>query len=317
LDIQSGYQLKVSGNQQINISGAYPENKTLNYENAGWFLIPVLSECNSNIQELFAELTEDILIVKEVAGVRLYWPGVFQNLYQLEPGKSYIAGFVSPLSFTYPECAAMKSVYVEKKSGYSIIMNNMLPNPSSASLVIASSATQHLKKGDIISIQNTDNFALAEIEVENPDEAVGLQIFENDETTMAKDGFDQGDKMIIKVMRDGKAFDTKVVCNPHSDDLNFRKNGLIQVESLDFTNTVDVDADVSNMIFYPNPAKNILYFAWVNQQTPIKIYTAQGELVFDDQIDTPMLDVTFLSSGMYYVNIYQNQLPVVKKFIKQ
>ncbi len=38
------------------------------------------------------------------------WPGVFQNLMMLEPGKAYTSKFTEAVSFTYPDCGGMKGI---------------------------------------------------------------------------------------------------------------------------------------------------------------------------------------------------------------
>ncbi len=103
-DSKSGYMLKVDGDQQIVIEGTYIADKTLTFDEAGWYLIPVLSNCNVSVNELFEDVVDDLAIIKEVAGIGIYWPGVVQTLYSLEPGKSYLVKFDGPVSVTFPEC---------------------------------------------------------------------------------------------------------------------------------------------------------------------------------------------------------------------
>jgi len=103
-DPQSGYMVKVDGDQELVIEGTFFANKTLSLDEAGWYLIPVLSNCNVSVNELFEDVLDDLVIIKDVAGTAVYWPGVVQTLYSLEPGKSYLVKFSNPVSFTFPEC---------------------------------------------------------------------------------------------------------------------------------------------------------------------------------------------------------------------
>jgi len=100
----SGYLIKLVGDQQISIQGTVVTDLSLDFEQAGWYLIPVLSKCNVNIENLFSEAIEQVDVLKEVAGTGVYWPGVVQTLETLEPGKAYLIKLNGPASFTFPDC---------------------------------------------------------------------------------------------------------------------------------------------------------------------------------------------------------------------
>ena len=104
-DTQSGYMVKLNGDQELVIEGTFFANKTLALDEAGWYLIPVLSKCSVSVNELLENILDDLVIIKDVAGTAVYWPGLVQTLYSLEPGKSYLVKFSSPVSFTFPECS--------------------------------------------------------------------------------------------------------------------------------------------------------------------------------------------------------------------
>jgi len=103
-DTQSGYMVKLNGDQELVIEGTFFANKTLALDEAGWYLIPVLSKCSVSVNELLENILDDLVIIKDVAGTAVYWPGLVQTLYSLEPGKSYLVKFSNPVSFTFPEC---------------------------------------------------------------------------------------------------------------------------------------------------------------------------------------------------------------------
>lgn len=98
----SGYAIKVTDEVELTISGTRETNLTLNLEQ-GWNLIPVLSDCNVQITELF--LGTQPTLIKEVAGNNLYWPefGIV-SLVELKPGKSYFVFLESAAQITFPAC---------------------------------------------------------------------------------------------------------------------------------------------------------------------------------------------------------------------
>ncbi len=85
----SGYSVKMENVSQIVFSGTTPEEKSVNLTE-GWNIIPVLSDVPLSIDSLFSDIIIETVIVKEVAGWRVYWPemNIF-SLQELEPGKAY------------------------------------------------------------------------------------------------------------------------------------------------------------------------------------------------------------------------------------
>jgi len=99
-DSHTGYIIKVSNEIELTITGSAQSNTTVDLFE-GWNLIPVLTESNVNVAELFAGL--DLIMVKDVAGTGIYWP--YHNVNTLEyltPGKSYFVSMGSSGSITFP-----------------------------------------------------------------------------------------------------------------------------------------------------------------------------------------------------------------------
>jgi len=103
-DNHEGFKIKVENAVELQISGWCDADKQLSLH-PGWNLVPVLSECPQPVLTLFDEIIEEIMIIKEVAGMKIYWPEMNVNtLYSLEPGKSYFVLSNSAVSFTFPDC---------------------------------------------------------------------------------------------------------------------------------------------------------------------------------------------------------------------
>ncbi len=101
-EIETGYMVKFSQSSSLELEGNIITDKTLSLE-AGWNLIPVISSCNVNVTTLFAET--DVVLVKEVAGIKLYWPDLGINtLSELLPGKAYLVLLTSAVTVTFPDC---------------------------------------------------------------------------------------------------------------------------------------------------------------------------------------------------------------------
>ena len=316
-DFQAGYQMKVVGDHQITITGNSPASKSLSYDTPGWYLIPVLNSCGVAPDELFADMIDDVVIIKEVAGVRLYWPGIFQNLFTLEPGKSYTASFANAVTFTFPDCDKQSILPHPAADVFDVRMTEMKPSAASHILAFDAGATAGLLPGDVLMLYTDSGFDLAEVTVQKPGNTLALPVFMDDQLSAEKDGFQNGDQLKIAIKRNDVFVETEIETDGNYGSLNMTPNGISLVKSLNYNTTILDDASGIILQFYPNPSKNILYFHGVNEKARVQIFSSAGSLIFDNQIDNSQLDVAPYQPGIYYVYIYQDDMSVVKKFIKQ
>lgn len=101
-DYKQGYFIKTANASQLHFSGLSIEDKSITLTD-GWNLIPVLSECPVEIEELFAG--SGLVMVKQIAGNQLYWPGyeIF-TLTNLQPGSAYFVLMNEEAVITFPDC---------------------------------------------------------------------------------------------------------------------------------------------------------------------------------------------------------------------
>ena len=107
-DTHEGYKIKVDENVGLTVAGPWTTNKTVQL-NTGWNIIPVLSSCDVNVEDLFAGL--DVVLVKEIAGNLLWWPDYgIGSLDFLLSGRAYFVLMGSGGEITYPECGSLKNL---------------------------------------------------------------------------------------------------------------------------------------------------------------------------------------------------------------
>jgi PKD repeat protein len=100
---QSGYLIKMSEATTFTIAGEPLQNKTIFLKN-GWNILPVLSTEPLAVATIHSVLTDNLILIKEVAGFELYWPDhAIQSLIHLHPGKSYYLLMQEDVSFTFPQ----------------------------------------------------------------------------------------------------------------------------------------------------------------------------------------------------------------------
>ncbi|HNY60122.1 MAG TPA: hypothetical protein PKG86_07425 [Bacteroidales bacterium] len=88
-DSQSAYQIKVVEDVTLTVIGYYEEDKTL-FLSEGWNLIPVISAEPVAVADLFNDVYNHLILVKEVAGTDIFWPIYSINsISHLQPGKAY------------------------------------------------------------------------------------------------------------------------------------------------------------------------------------------------------------------------------------
>ena len=316
-DYQSGYQIKVDGDQQITIAGNSPASKTLTYESPGWYLIPVLNACGVAPETLFSGMIDDLEIIKEVAGLRLFWPGVFQNLFELEPGKSYAARFADAASFTFPECNKTVSAENNDSQGFEMQLLDMKATRASHIIAFEPGATGLLKPGDRIRITAGQEFEFAEVVIHEPGIPVAIPVFADDQSTRQKDGFRPNEKPDIRILRGDRCMEATAVFDEKFDGPNLKINGMSLVNSLKFNNE-ELDGNIGVSIsFYPNPSHDILYFRGVEDGTRVKISTIAGTLILNRPINNQRLEIPDLTRGVYFLHIYQGNHSFVKKIVKQ
>lgn len=123
-----------------------------------------------------------------------------------------------------------------------------------------------------------------------------------DEKTVTFDGYSGTDNYIVFKYNAATTFNSLYI-----DNFVYEDNPSLSTSDFDFNNKVKI---------FPNPVKNILSVKGQNIKA-IKILTVNGRIVLSQISDLNTVDVSGLSSGMYFINIETNNgSRVVKKFIK-
>lgn len=99
---QSAYKIKVAQEVTLTIAGLPEHNKTLQLVE-GWNLIPVISENPVDVLSLFGSLGNDVIVIKGIADIGVYWPQFDINtLVTLQSGKAYFVKMAAPGVITFP-----------------------------------------------------------------------------------------------------------------------------------------------------------------------------------------------------------------------
>lgn len=88
-DDGAGYMIKMAQEAQIPFIGT--KNPDNDFQlTSGWQILPVLTNCPLSVEELQNQLGSNLVMVKEIAGWRVFWPAMgISTLETLEPGRAY------------------------------------------------------------------------------------------------------------------------------------------------------------------------------------------------------------------------------------
>lgn len=114
--------------------------------------------------------------------------------------------------------------------------------------------------------------------------------------------------------------ETAIITFPTEDLLVITQNGteteisLPEVRKITFSNVLgNNEESASSLSILPNPAHDKIAISGINSPSPMTIYSAEGKKIMNSTIyDGQTIDISTLHSGLYYVNINNKNLKLIK-----
>ena len=329
-DVQEGYSVKVEENLELTMEGYLADDLQISL-NQGWNQVPVLTPCETSIPELFNTMPE-IIAVKEVAGIKLFWPDFnIVTLTHLVPGQSYWILVGESTGFTYPDC--LENNYVPGFSTQipiSTPWNDVSGTPVSHVISLAQNVMEDagLYPADVIGVFTEGGFCAGLIELTVTLESDVLIAFADDESTEVADGFIMGEALNFKVFRPGvdEEIDIQVEFDPDMPDQgNFSVHGFSSIKSASLVPNKIEDSFRPDITIFPNPSKGsftLVYNNWISDVRLIQILNTSGNIVMtiDDGLNSGgsiHLHLEEMPGGIYFVKIFTEKSVVVEKIIIQ
>lgn len=326
-DTYSGYQVKMSGSVNLTFVGLPLVEASLNLAE-GWNLIPVLSGCAVDVADLFAGT--DVMIVREVAGLEMYWPDYGINtLQQLLPGSAYMVYMNSAEGVDFPACeksslqgfnnTSKKPKYPEDGRFSGLTRTNL-----THTLAIPANAFQDvlIQKDDYLGAfdESGNLFGLVEWQGRN----TSMTLFGDDRTTGILDGFSAGDNIHFKQLKNDNAeqIPLEAIFNetlPNSEGV-FVSNGISVIAGFKVSTFGIQNDDLSDVNIYPNPANNQLTVSCSYEgDLQISIRSIQGIEVLKSSLTSTHtnLDISELNPGIYFVKVGNGKSFKVERLIVQ
>lgn len=319
--VNKGYKIKLSAEAELSWPGC-PVDKTVNLS-SGWNILPVLSQCNVLITELFSANMDKVTVIKEIAGNRIFWPEMgIQTLQILQPGKAYFISLTQSTPITYGECNSNKGQVNLNKDTFinSTPWNNVVNTGASHTIAFPSDAIYKLNTGDFIGAFTQEGICAGMIQINNTKENTALTVFGDDILTPEKEGFEDAENMYFKVFstQSAEESDANVTFDASyaSADGRFADNGLSVVDDLKLSST-GISTVEHGVHFYPNPTNGIARFNTNDEGLySISIQNMNGQEILQKTISgTSQLNLSSYSKGIYVVKIDGENYNTIEKLI--
>ncbi|NCD42274.1 MAG: T9SS type A sorting domain-containing protein [Bacteroidia bacterium] len=317
-----GYKLKMINNQQVLFTGQDSE-KTFTIPE-GWSLLPVLSNQNVDVSSIFSSVLNDIIIIKSIDGMGVYWPSVgVQTLTSLTPGESYMAKFSAQSTITFPPLASKAGSVVK---GYSDPVNSdiwsmPLNTGITHTLAFSEQASEIFETGDLLGVFDVNDRCVGIAEVSEGHTPV-VSVYGDDQTTIEKDGMFHNEAFVLKVYHvETETIDEILVEYDKQYNIAYCDNGMsVIVKTTSTTGIGSMNLEYTRV--FPNPATDKLYIhvpGGDNVDFNVRILSANGGSVLAEKTFSgrTTLNIQPLPAGVYMIEITDGiSAPVVKRIIK-
>lgn len=322
----SGYALKVTDDVNLEICGSDFASGELALENAGWYYLPVASECDVDAMELFGDYLDDIVIVQDLIGSQVFWPemGVY-SLETLVPGKAYKIKINNPITLTFPACGD-KSVSTSYSQGNQLetVWGPLAMSPAAQVVSFPADALAQLSAGDVIGAFDQNNQLCGYMEIGKDGGNRAMMIYGDDATTIAKDGFADGEMITFRALKTqtGEEFlmDVEWDYNLENASGTFYSESLSGVKSVTLGTTGIGNVAAGQVEVYPNPATDNVVIS-INAETfnhaVITILDTKGNVVMNTRMEDAQttLNISNLDAGVYFVKIDADRFNKITKLI--
>ena len=240
ITVGQGYQLKLTSNTSLSISGDYavPENNPIELA-SGWNMIGYLRVDSANAQSVFAELdaTDNLVIAKDFQGSAYLPEYNFNGIGDMFPGQGYQLKLNEADVLTYlSNEESYRFASVEVTSNVLSHFAAVSPTDQNMTIVIEDAAWAKLPHtGAEIAVYDKVGSLVGSAVYSSP--VTVLTVWGDDATTRAKDGLFNSEEFSFYVWDDSKISPLKVA-SWLEGDASFVVNAVNVVSSISFDSSV-------------------------------------------------------------------------------
>ena len=322
-----GYQVKSNALDTLDllVEGLYTAPELYSFEiPQGWSIVGYLRISPANIDSLFSDYVNDVVIVKSGDGL-IYWPAWYLNqIGNMIPGDGYQIKMSSARTFSYPP----NSMSCSKSSKVLVLPQYypmLAPNASNMTLGLHLDGMD-VQVGDEIGVFSKDGLLVGSAVVEG--DFVALTLWGDDELTENRDGLKQAEQFDIRLWNSETREERSVsVLEWIEGNGSYEANkvAIATVETLHATSLL-------HPVLYqntPNPFADeteISFYLAYECEVELAVYDVNGELVltlidesegkvYDPGRHSIKVDGARLPSGTFYYQLKAIDWESSKKMI--
>lgn len=320
-----GYKIKVDQDVYLPMLGCPLTDPTVGLS-AGWNIVPVLSGCNVLLSEVFSPVMNKLIVVKEVAGTRVFWPAAgVQTLQVLEPGKAYFVLMTSAASITYDDCDNFKQSADVQQHYVGDYENLPWENPvhtaTTHTIAISTEALESLPAQSVIGIFTAEGTCAGAASIGDKQQPIVVTAFGDEPSSAAIEGLAAGEELQFKLF-DTKTgnistllveYDQQMPCA----DGYFTDNGLSMLTSLKMSAAGVGGYEQQQVQIHPNPSTGIINLTGSGSSYEVQVVNMQGEVKTNQIISSgnAQINLSHLARGLYIVKIKDEQASYIKKLV--
>ena len=318
---EKGYQIKVTENAVLNISGNFvePELTPITLLE-GWSMIAYLREESASPINVFEDVFQDLVIVKNGEGLAYLPEWEFNGIGQMEKGKAYQVKMATQRVLIY------NANSIEYKTETTEIVNNKTSRlafekntGTNMHLVVPDLAFKaSVTTADEVYVYDSSGGMVGAAKVTLPNTII--TIWGNDELSTAKDGLYSGEEWTLELYSNLTHVQTKLECSIKNGKATFEQDALL------IANEVNKKLDASSFILFnavPNPSNQVTeirYFVPEEKFISLRLYNLLGEEIL--QIDEGLksngyhaseVNVGVLAPGTYFYKLQSDKKQVTKR----
>jgi len=320
-DNMSGYAVKLSQETGFEICGNNLAGNEITLV-AGWHYLPVLSYCDVDVTQLFESINDDIVIVQDLIGNKVYWPEL--GIYTLEtliPGRAYKIKTSAPVTIQFPDCNVKTTEEViPQKNRFTTPWGDVYSTPLNQVVAFKSVLQESPDSRPLGAFDDQGNI-FGSVLPEKAKNSFVMILHGDDPSTPQKDGFYEGDKIHFAFYHPetGETENLEVAFDPayENADGKFQVNSLAVVKSITGENELTYGKE--RFILFPNPADEEIHLNYLGNQSAnyrVEIFNNEGaQLISNELSGNSTIEVDHLSKGIYFVKITSNKTIETKKLI--
>jgi len=325
---EMGYKVKMNSLAELVVAGDALDDNHPTYT-AGSHIIPVLSDGQSLISEVFTSPENDIMYLFDITTNQVYWPdgGIF-TLSDLIAGKGYLAYFFNEVTIDFP---AYEGYVFDKKTWPVPYAEGPWPCNRTGDvhlISISMDAAHSLKNADYIGAFNASGNCIGYTPVDLRNQNYLLTVYGNDPYTTQQDGANEGDLISYRSINMQNSEETELKAEysnafPNNNGL-FATNGLSGIVCFKESSTgISAEDFASQIQLFPNPAKdevNLVIETGGNMSnTKVEFISTSGSVVKSISTETvhSRINVSDLEPGVYVIKITRSGFTVFRKLVVQ